>query len=245
MVSTIIRFNKTDVQPPVFVAGTFTEWSPMEMSHSTTESAGSLQNRYAYSTDLSPGQHQYKFRLGPGDWWVTDDTTPSGTDDAGNVNNIITIEPEENATTESLREPSPVTRTPGSLEEGTTSAMLVETQSQLESQSEAENGSGQPKTDQVNSHVEGNKEDPIPDIAPPPYSVAQNDAELTPSSLKSDSPKMESLVSRTNGGIAAIEGIGKGESTTPPRPTGVSARNVALVITLVVIPLAVSYLWRR
>jgi hypothetical protein len=140
--------------------------------------------------------------------------------------------------------------------------MLVETQSQLESQSEAENGSGQPKTDQVNSHVEGNKEDPIPDIAPPPYSVAQNDAELTPSSLKSDSPKMESLVSRTNGGIAAIEGIGKGESTTPPRPTGVSARksvyladssaplltdirSVALVITLVVIPLAVSYLWRR
>lgn len=28
--------------------------------------------------DLEEGEYQYKFRLGPGDWWVLDETTPIG-----------------------------------------------------------------------------------------------------------------------------------------------------------------------
>jgi hypothetical protein len=81
MVSTTITLNKSDVQPPVYVAGTFTEWSPIEMTQTSAETAGAIQNRFSHTTDLKPGQYQYKFRLGPGDWWVCDETTPRGMSD--------------------------------------------------------------------------------------------------------------------------------------------------------------------
>ena len=29
-------------------------------------------------TDAKEGTHQYKFRLGPGDWWVLDENAPTG-----------------------------------------------------------------------------------------------------------------------------------------------------------------------
>ena len=35
---------------------------------------------YTFSTgfDVEKGEYQYKFRLGPGDWWVLDETKPTG-----------------------------------------------------------------------------------------------------------------------------------------------------------------------
>ena len=78
MVSTTITLEKDNVQPPVYVAGTFTGWTPVEMGFETTESNGSTQNVFSYKADLEPGDYQYKFRLGPGDWWVLDESTPTG-----------------------------------------------------------------------------------------------------------------------------------------------------------------------
>jgi hypothetical protein len=78
MVSTVITFRKADVQPPVFVAGSFTKWSPLEMNVKRSETTGSVENEFSYETDLQPGEYQYKFRLGPGNWWVLDESSPSG-----------------------------------------------------------------------------------------------------------------------------------------------------------------------
>jgi 1,4-alpha-glucan branching enzyme len=78
MVSTTIIFKKDNVQPPVFVAGGFTDWSPVEMTYETTESNGSVENVFFHKTQLEPGEYQYKFRLGPGDWWVLDESAPKG-----------------------------------------------------------------------------------------------------------------------------------------------------------------------
>jgi hypothetical protein len=87
MVSTLITFEKDNVQPPVFVAGSFTGWAPIEMSFKTSELNGSSKNVFSYMTNLSPGDYQYKFRLGTGDWWVLDESLPTGMmrTDAGRV----------------------------------------------------------------------------------------------------------------------------------------------------------------
>jgi hypothetical protein len=78
MASTVINFTKPDVQPPVFVAGGFTDWSPVEMECEPLQGAESGQNRFVYRLEVQPGKYQYKFRLGPGDWWACDESTPTG-----------------------------------------------------------------------------------------------------------------------------------------------------------------------
>ncbi|KIW72847.1 hypothetical protein, variant 3 [Phialophora macrospora] len=95
MVSTTIIFKKDNVQPPVFVAGGFTDWAPVEMAYETTESNGSVENVFSHKIELEPGEYQYKFRLGPGDWWVLDESAQKATDQLGNVNNLLSIEAEE------------------------------------------------------------------------------------------------------------------------------------------------------
>lgn len=51
------------------------------------------EGQYLFKTDFeaSPGEHQYKFRLGPGDWWVCDETKPTIDDGAGNRNNLLLV----------------------------------------------------------------------------------------------------------------------------------------------------------
>ena len=34
---------------------------------------------FEHEFEAVPGEYQYKFRLGPGDWWVLDETKPTGT----------------------------------------------------------------------------------------------------------------------------------------------------------------------
>jgi hypothetical protein len=63
------------------------------------------------------------------------------------------------------------------------------------------------RSEKVNSHFDGNKEDPLPDIAPPPYSVAtETGAGLTPSSLKSESATLEGTDGRNNARSGDIKG---------------------------------------
>lgn len=42
--------------------------------------------------EAEEGEHQYKFRLGPGDWWALDESQPIVDDGFGNRNNVLHIE---------------------------------------------------------------------------------------------------------------------------------------------------------
>lgn len=77
MVATTITFDQLGVQPPVYVAGGFTNWTPTEMKHEPVEKDGVVEHHFSFTVDLAPGEYQYKFRLGPGDWWVLDESTPT------------------------------------------------------------------------------------------------------------------------------------------------------------------------
>lgn len=73
-----ITFHKSGTQPPVFIAGTFSDslWEPQEMGF-TVDEAG--EYTYTKTVHLTPGAHiQYKFRIGLGDWWVLNEDAPTG-----------------------------------------------------------------------------------------------------------------------------------------------------------------------
>lgn len=78
MVSATITFEQDSVEPPVFVAGAFTDWTPTEMECETLEANGTTKKVFSHAFDLAPGEYQYKFRLGPGDWWVLDESQMKG-----------------------------------------------------------------------------------------------------------------------------------------------------------------------
>ena len=73
-----IRYSDQGTQPPVYVATSFTNppWEPIEMEHISNEDGFEF---YRSFLDMEEGTHQYKFRLGPGDWWVLDKNKPTGT----------------------------------------------------------------------------------------------------------------------------------------------------------------------
>jgi len=78
MVTTKITFEDHTIQPPVFVAGTFTKWEPVLLASSTDGAQNGSKFYHEKTFDLSPGQHQFKFLLGDGQWWVCDETKPTG-----------------------------------------------------------------------------------------------------------------------------------------------------------------------
>jgi len=89
MVSVSITYKKPGTQPPIFVAGSFSEpqWQPQEMQF-TTEDGG--EHTFHKNIEVPPGsQIQYKFRVGLGDWWVLNEDAPTVTDASGNRNNIL------------------------------------------------------------------------------------------------------------------------------------------------------------
>ncbi|KAF7504068.1 hypothetical protein GJ744_002833 [Endocarpon pusillum] len=92
MASTVITltYRKLGTIPPVFVAGSFSEppWEAQELSQDAEEGSGSFSRTFS----ITPGTYQYKFRLGTGDWWVTDETQETVTDDQGNVNNLLLVQ---------------------------------------------------------------------------------------------------------------------------------------------------------
>ena len=71
-----ITYERPGTTPPIFVAGSFTQpaWQPIELD------AHKVNEEYVFSKtfDVPPGTHQYKFRVGCGDWWICDDTKPTG-----------------------------------------------------------------------------------------------------------------------------------------------------------------------
>lgn len=78
-VSVTVRYAKPGTQPPVFLAGSFSnpEWLPEEMQYTPT---GDHDFEYHKKVYIEEGkEYQYKFRLGNGDWWVLNEDSPSGT----------------------------------------------------------------------------------------------------------------------------------------------------------------------
>ncbi|KAI0165762.1 hypothetical protein GGR57DRAFT_448650 [Xylariaceae sp. FL1272] len=93
-VPVMFMFHKSDMRPPLFVAGSFSDppWQPHEMNHSMDQHGDSV---FTY-TALVDGDTdvQYKFRIGPGDWWALDPDAKTVTDDQGNTNNILHVPPQ-------------------------------------------------------------------------------------------------------------------------------------------------------
>lgn len=71
-----ITYHQPGTQPPVFLAGDFSQWAPQEMSYSTTDAG---EHFFTETIKVPEGTEvQYKFRLGPGDWWALDETAEKG-----------------------------------------------------------------------------------------------------------------------------------------------------------------------
>jgi len=71
-----IDFRSPGAQPPIYLAGSLTSppWEPQEMSHEDDQNGG--LHFYKKVENVHDGEYQYKFRLGPGEWWVLDETAP-------------------------------------------------------------------------------------------------------------------------------------------------------------------------
>ena len=73
-----IAYRAPGIQPPLFVAGSFShpQWVPQEMDYTTGEDG---EFNFSKAFDVEPNAKiQYKFRVGPGDWWVLDEGAPIG-----------------------------------------------------------------------------------------------------------------------------------------------------------------------
>lgn len=75
-----ITYSHPGTQPPVYVATSLSSppWQPLEMrcGDQRTNDGELIFHRDFENVDA--GSYQYKFRLGPGDWWVLDETAATG-----------------------------------------------------------------------------------------------------------------------------------------------------------------------
>ncbi|PBP17518.1 PT repeat family protein [Diplocarpon rosae] len=74
-----IRYAKPGTQPPLYLGGSFDSppWhDPRAMQYTTDEN-----NEHHFYTEVhveEGREYQYKFRLGPGNWWVLNEDAPTG-----------------------------------------------------------------------------------------------------------------------------------------------------------------------
>ena len=71
-----VTYDRPGTTPPIFVAGSFTDpaWDAVELEYQQSDG----QFKFFRTFDIKPGTHQYKLRLGHGDWWICDDTRETG-----------------------------------------------------------------------------------------------------------------------------------------------------------------------
>lgn len=88
-----VSYEAPDLLPPVYITTTLSkpQWEIIEMD-ATKHDQGYIFHK---EFDSSEGEQQYKFRLGPGDWWVCDENKPTIEDDDGNRNNVLYITREQ------------------------------------------------------------------------------------------------------------------------------------------------------
>jgi len=78
-VSVTVKLSKQGIQPPIFLAGSFSDpaWQPQEMQHTTNETG---DYEFHKEVQVEEGkEYQYKFRVGEqGDWWMLNEESPTG-----------------------------------------------------------------------------------------------------------------------------------------------------------------------
>jgi len=87
-----IEYVHAGLQPPVYVFTSLSDpqWDAVEMNR---EQTGDDEYRFYKTFSAEEGEYQYKFRLGPGDWWALDEGKPVVDDGAGNKNNLLSVKP--------------------------------------------------------------------------------------------------------------------------------------------------------
>lgn len=90
----VITYHKPGTQPPLYVAGTFSDppWQPFEMDHTTR-----ADGEYDFKKEVraEPGSKiQYKFCIGDGDWWVLKEDGPTTMDSSGIKNHVLEVKPQ-------------------------------------------------------------------------------------------------------------------------------------------------------
>lgn len=72
-----LQYSQEGLNAPVYVVTSMSDpqWAPLEMDQENNAD-GTLV--FFKDFEATPGKHQYKYRLGPGDWWALDETKPSG-----------------------------------------------------------------------------------------------------------------------------------------------------------------------
>jgi len=91
IVSKNVIYSKPGTQPPIYLAGSFSEpqWQPQEMKYTTDENN---EHDFYYEVQIEQGkEYQYKFRIGEGEWWTLNEDSPTVTDDIGNRNNLLAV----------------------------------------------------------------------------------------------------------------------------------------------------------
>lgn len=72
-----LSYSSPGLCPPVYVITSMSEpaWEPVEMNFTQKE-----DGHFDFYKEFDPeeGQHQYKYRLGPGDWWALDESKQIG-----------------------------------------------------------------------------------------------------------------------------------------------------------------------
>ncbi|KAK5118392.1 hypothetical protein LTR62_002906 [Meristemomyces frigidus] len=91
-----IDFASKGLQPPVYIFTNLSDpqWSAVEMD---CEQKDDGENRFHKVFPAEEGEYQYKFRLGPGDWWALDKSKSLVDDGQGNKNNQLVVEPVQSA----------------------------------------------------------------------------------------------------------------------------------------------------
>ena len=86
----IVDYSSPRLQPPVYIFTSLSDpqWDPTEMQ---SEKQNNGEYLFSKAFDVEEGEYQYKFRLGPGDWWVCDESKPTVHDGSGNKNNLLVV----------------------------------------------------------------------------------------------------------------------------------------------------------
>jgi len=85
-----VTYSSPGLQPPVYITTSLSEpqWDLLEMDCRETPDG---EQEFAKTFHVAGGEYQYKFRLGPGDWWVCDESKPTVADGFGARNNVLVV----------------------------------------------------------------------------------------------------------------------------------------------------------
>ena len=85
-----VQYSSPGLQPPVYIFTNLSDpqWDAVEMRADKNDKG---EFDFIQSFDVEEGEYQYKFRLGPGDWWVCDETRTTVDDGSGNKNNLFAV----------------------------------------------------------------------------------------------------------------------------------------------------------